>query len=210
MELDPPAPWHPQLSSEAQAIVNNPSNESEAVLRQGVAEGEKLIVGRNFSDNVVQHGWSTSRAANGPGKDIVKRAAGAKFGLGGHYAIENRSYTALNDAQKLPLDGDRALTLRFEANAMPPCDAFWSLTAYGTDMYLVENEIERWSISDRKAGLVYAEDGSLTIHLSAERPADTANWLPVPRGRYLLGMRVYEGKDEVINCEWFPPNLEAT
>ena len=137
----------------------------------------------------------------------MKRAAGAKFGLGGHQAIENRSYTALADSEGMRLDGTRLLQLRFEANAMPPCNAFWSLTAYGTDMYLVENEIDRWSISDRTPGLVYAEDGSLTLHIGAERPADTANWLPVPSGPYLLGMRVYEGHDEVIACDWFPPSL---
>ena len=90
---------------------------------------------------------------------------------------------------------------------MPPCNAFWSLTAYGTDLYLVENEIDRWSISDRTPGLVYDDDGSLTILISAERPAKTANWLPVPNGPFLLGMRVYEGHKEVIACEWFPPQL---
>jgi hypothetical protein len=137
----------------------------------------------------------------------LKRAVGARFGLGGHQAIENRSYTAQGDSKGDPLDGNRPLQLRFEADAMPPCNAFWSLTAYGPDMYLVENEIDRWSISDRTPGLVYGDDGSLTIRVSNERPADIANWLPVPSGPYLLGMRVYEGHDEVIACDWFPPSL---
>ena len=92
---------------------------------------------------------------------------------------------------------------------MPPCNAFWSLTAYSTDLYPVENEIDRWSISDRTPGLVYDDDGSLTILISAERPAKTANWLPVPNGPFLLGMRVYEGQTEVIACEWFPPQLTS-
>ena len=76
-------------------------------------------------------------------------------------------------------------------------------------MYLVENEIDRWSISDRTPGLIYDDDGSLTIHVSAQRPAETANWLPVPDGPYLLGMRVYEGEAQVIACDWFPPSLMA-
>ena len=80
--------------------------------------------------------------------------------------------------------------LRFAADDMPPCNAFWSLTAYGTDLYLVANEIDRWSISDRTPGLNYAADGGLTITLSAKRPTETANWLPVPDGPYLLGLRV--------------------
>jgi len=137
----------------------------------------------------------------------LKRAVGAKFGLGGHQAIENRSYIAQHDAVGNRLDGSQPLLLKFQANAMPPCHAFWSLTAYGTDMYLVENEINRWSISDRTPGLVYDDDGSLTIHISAARPAEITNWLPVPNDPYIMGMRVYEGHDDVIECQWFPPSL---
>jgi hypothetical protein len=207
-DLDPPAPWHPRLSALAQAIVDDPSSVSEASLTAGVKEGEKLMVGRNtVSGTVRDNGWSTGRDATGFGGDILKRAIGARFGLGGHQAIENRSYTALSDSEGQWPDGRRPLQMRFEAAV--PCNAFWSLTAYDTDLYLVENEIDRWSISDRTPGLVYGEGGSLTIHVSAERPADISNWLPVPSGSYMLGMRVYEGHDEVIACEWFPPQLTS-
>lgn len=206
-KLDPPAPWHPQLSDAARAIVDDPSRFSDEDLAAGVLEGDKLISGLNVRGSVKENGWSTGRDATGSGGDILKRAVGAKFGLGGHQAIENRSYIAQHDDQGNALDGTHALKLRFEASALPPCNAFWSLTAYGTDLYLVENEIDRWSLGDRTPGLVYAEDGSLTIQVSAERPADISNWLPVPAGPYLMGLRVYEGHDEVVECEWFPPSL---
>ena len=206
--IDPPAPWHPKLSPPAQAILDDPSSVSEETLIAGIAEGEKRIMGRNLQGTVSQNGWNTGRDAYGFGDDIVKRAAGAKFGLGGHQAIENRSYIAQNDSQGSPLNGTRPLQLRLAADNMPPCDAFWSLTAYGTDMYLVANEIDRWSISDRTPGLVYADDGSLTLYLSAEPPEVRENWLPVPAGPYLLGMRVYEGQPEVVDCEWFPPAMD--
>ncbi|MFT5211491.1 MAG: hypothetical protein ACI9CE_003230 [Flavobacterium sp.] len=205
--LDPTAPWHPQLSPEAKAIINDSSKFSTEVLSAGVEEGERLIKGLNTSDTVKENGWSTGRGATGFGGDILKRAAGAKFGLGGHQAIENRSYTAESDSEGNRPDGARPLQLKFEATNMPPCNAFWSLTAYGQDLYLVKNEIDRWSISDRTPGLVYGEDGSLTIHISAARPSNIANWLPVPNGPYLMGMRVYEGHKAVIACEWFPPSL---
>ena len=206
--IDPPPPWHPKLSPPAQAILDDPSSVSEETLIAGIAEGEKRIMARNLQGTVSQNGWNTGRDAYGFGDDIVKRAAGAKFGLGGHQAIENRSYIAQNDSQGSPLNGTRPLQLRLAADNMPPCDAFWSLTAYGTDMYLVANEIDRWSISDRTPGLVYADDGSLTLYLSAEPPDVRENWLPVPDGPYLLGMRVYEGQPEVVACEWFPPAMD--
>ena len=206
--IDPPPPWHPKLSPPAQAILDDPSSVSEETLIAGIAEGEKRIMAGNLQGTVSQNGWNTGRDAYGFGDDIVKRAAGAKFGLGGHQAIENRSYIAQNDSQGSPLNGTRPLQLQLAADNMPPCDAFWSLTAYGTDMYLVANEIDRWSISDRTPGLVYADDGSLTLYLSAEPPDVRENWLPVPAGPYLLGMRVYEGQPEVVACEWFPPAMD--
>jgi len=55
--------------------------------------------------------------------------------------------------------------------------------------------------------LQYEEDGSLLLTLSAERPERISNWLPVPAGSFMLGMRVYEGLPDVINCQWFPPSL---
>lgn len=208
IEIDAPAAWHPKLSTEAQAIVSNPGSVDPEELSRGVAEGDKLVLGGNLSDAVKQNGWRTGRAATDSGADILKRAVGAKFGLGGHQAIENRSYIAQGDSANQPLDGNRPLSLRFAADNMPPCSAFWSLTAYGTDLYLVANEIDRWSISDRTPGLHYAKDGSLTITLSNKRPADDANWLPVPAGPYMLGLRVYEGDAAVVNCSWFPPPLQ--
>ncbi|MFK7914398.1 MAG: DUF1214 domain-containing protein, partial [Pseudomonadales bacterium] len=208
VELDPPAQWHPPLSAAAQAILHDPDKVSEAERLAGIEQGEAHILGSNRQGMVRGSGWSTGKAATGFEGDIVKRAAAARFGLGGHQAIENRSYTAEADATGARVSGQGPLSMRFEANALPPCNAFWSLTAYGMDMYLVENAIDRWSISDRTPGLNYANDGSLTITLSAERPDLDSNWLPVPKGPYLLGMRVYEGQESVVQCEWFPPPLE--
>lgn len=34
------------------------------------------------------------------------------------------------------------------------------------------------------AGIKYEDDGSLKIQISAEKPEDTANWLPAPKGRF--------------------------
>ncbi len=208
VRLDPPAAWHPKLSPAARAIVDDPTSVAIAVRAAGVEEGERRLRRRPDTDTVRQNGWRTGRHATGFDGDIVRRAAGAKFGLGGHQAIENRSYTAERDAAGEALNGDQPLYLKFEAGHFPPCRGFWSLTAYGTDLYLVENAIDRWSISDRTPGLVYAADGSLTIEISAARPKSPANWLPVPSGPYLLGLRVYEGDTEVVSCEWFPPALD--
>ncbi len=206
-EVDPPGKWQPALSNAAQSIVDNPTGYTDVDLAAGVSDGESVMQRLHLRGSVQQNGWSTGRESTGFGSDIVKRALGAKFGLGGHQAIENRSYTAQQDADGDTLNGSSPLQLTFAADALPPCTGFWSLTAYGTDLYLIENEIDRWSLGDRTPGLVYAADGSLTIQISADRPVDSANWLPVAPGPYLLGLRVYEGLSAVVDCSWFPPQL---
>jgi len=208
VKADPSTPCHPPLSREAEALLARLGDASPAVLEAGVEAGEALLQTGQGKDARTVNGWRSGRAAGGPGGDILKRALGAKFGLGGHYAFENRSYTAVHDAVRAPLDGRRALALRFPPGGLPPCTGFWSLTAYGPDLYLVDNEIERYSLSDRTPGLRYDADGGLTVQLSAARPGGEENWLPVPSGPYLLGLRVYEGLPAVVDCEWFPPELK--
>lgn len=207
MDIDPPAIWHMQPSPEALAIIEDPSKFTEQSLLKGIEDGDKLIAAGNAKNAVRNNGWSTGRGYDSP-DNILSRASGVKFGLGGHYAIENRSYIAFANSDGGALNGNTPLDFTFSADDTPPCDGFWSLTAYGMDLYLVQNEIDRWSFSDRTPGLRYANDGSLTITLSAEKPRNP-NWLPVPDGPYMLGLRVYEGQQSVLDCEWFPPVLKV-
>ena len=97
---------------------------------------------------------TTGLGSTATAKDLMKRAAGTMSGLGGHEAIENPSYIARTVAAGDALDGDRPMQLRFGPDELPPCDGFWSLTANGPDLYLVENEIDRcstvrWRIGNR-------------------------------------------------------------
>jgi hypothetical protein len=58
----------------------------------------------------------------------------------------------------------------------PPVDVFWSLTMYDLpDFYLVANPIDRYSIGDGTPGLRRDNDGSITIVIQHEQPADTSN-----------------------------------
>ena len=75
------------------------------------------------------------------------------------------------------LTGDRAYTLCLDPT--PPVYAFWSLTMYAVpNFFLVDNPIDRYSIGDRTPGIVFDDDGALTITISHDRPPGTANWLP--------------------------------
>jgi len=53
--------------------------------------------------------------------------------------------------------------------------------------------LQRFAIGDRTPGLQFASDGSLEIHISADEPTDArrSNWLPCPRGAFVLILRAY-------------------
>ena len=88
---------------------------------------------------------------------------------------------ASDDGQ--PLDGARRYVIHFAPGELPPVDAFWSVTAYGPDMFLVPNAPNRYSISGDTPGLAPNADGSLDVYLQAEAPSGReANWRPSRTG----------------------------
>ena len=85
-------------------------------------------------------------------------------------------------------------------------DSFWSLTPYILEtLSLTDNPIGRYQLGDRTEGLVYGEDGSLTIFLAHDEPANgTDNWLPIPAGDFDLLLRTYEPSEAMLSGEWMP------
>ncbi|MEU3144003.1 DUF1254 domain-containing protein [Streptomyces sp. NPDC006999] len=139
----------------------------------------------------------------------VVRAAAARAGLWGNHGYEAAYAMTWSDGDGSPLDGTRAYTLRFETT--PPVDAFWSVTMYDLpDYYLVANPIDRYSVGDRTPGLHYERDGSLTLHLEPDRPADpaaAANWLPTPPGPFRPVLRMYQPRPAVFDGTYILPPI---
>ncbi|WP_240802386.1 DUF1254 domain-containing protein [Streptomyces sp. A0642] len=137
----------------------------------------------------------------------LARAVAARVGLWGNHGYEAVYAQAFRDSDGEPLSGAHRYELRFEE--LPPVDAFWSLTMYDVpDSYLVGNPAGRYSIGDRTPGIVHADDGSLTIHISRERPADpaaAANWLPAPEGNFRPAFRLYMPKTPVLDGQYELP-----
>jgi hypothetical protein len=138
------------------------------------------------------------------------RAAAALGGLWGNHAYEAAYIMTYEDADGEPLSGEHVYRLRLSPT--PPVGAFWSLTMYDLPhYYLVANPIDRYSVGDRTRGLVYDDDGGLTITMSATRPTDekaAANWLPAPTGRFRPILRLYLPGDEVLDGRYGIPAIE--
>ncbi|MDQ0796623.1 DUF1254 domain-containing protein [Streptomyces sp. B1I3] len=114
------------------------------------------------------------------------------------------------DSRGRPLGGDHSYVLRLAEP--PPVRAFWSLTVYDTPGgHLVANAADRYAVGDRTPGLVRGADGSLVLHLSAERPVDpvgAANWLPVPAGGFRPVLRLHLPDQAVLDGSYVIPSLE--
>ena len=139
----------------------------------------------------------------------LARALAARGGLWGNHGYEAAYPMTYTDADGDQLDGRNRYTLTFDHD--PPVDAFWSITMYDLpDFYLVANPIGRYSIGDRTSGLRRGADGSLTIVIQHEPPADTSNWLPAPAARFRPIMRLYQPKAAVLDGTYqLPPIRKA-
>ncbi|MFI8509498.1 DUF1254 domain-containing protein [Streptomyces sp. NPDC085460] len=157
------------------------------------------------------------------GADPLRRAVAAHQGLYGLPEAEMWSSGRLRDpAGHGPPDGARrAYTIRFLPGQLPPARFFWSASLHGPPgghlaenamgrNAIVWNAIGRNAIGDRTPGIVYDDDGGLTLHLAHERPTDpkrAANWLPAPAGPFTAVLRLYGPDPSVLDGRWSPPLL---
>lgn len=173
-------------------------------LIEGFAEGVTMVaaMGRNRRPKP----WMVAAATGRYGNEFLGRARVAYMGLGALATTEAVYAAAHFDMNQQPLDGQQRYALHFQADDMPPVDAFWSVTLYDADRFLYSNELKRHAIGDRTPGLQLEADGSLKLELSHARPAQTSNWLPAPAGRFYLILRMYHPREGVLS--WRIPELQ--
>jgi hypothetical protein len=140
------------------------------------------------------------------GTDYAFRAFIAVAGLGINSAAL-AVYPAVNrDSNSELFNGSNDYVIRFEKGQLPPCGAFWSITAYDDDGFLIENPINKYAIKST-GGLVENPDGSVELFFQHDSPGEklTANWLPVHEDIFDLVMRIYLPDAAVLDKTWKPP-----
>ena len=184
----------------------------EALAKGGPSAGGWTSAMHTFDYNLDHLGVGTIDAPEwriGDRREAyATRAAAARAGLYGNHGYEANYEFAYVDAAGEPLNGSNRYELRLEA--MPPVDAFWSLTMYSVPRFLlVANPINRYSIGDRTPGLRFADDGSLTIYLQHDPPGpeQQANWLPTPPGGFRPIMRMYQPNEAVLSGDYHLPAI---
>ena len=187
----------------------------DAATRQGLElalkQGQQLVRLSASQAMTARNGWIFLPDAGRYGADYLRRAAVV---LGGYANLPEESvYPAtLLDSQGDRLDGANHYQLHFSADALPPVDAFWSLSLYDDARSLAVNAIDRYSIGDRSSQLQYNPDGSLTLYLQHAEPApdQRSNWLPAPAGHFMAVLRLYEPRPAVLSGAWAPPPLHRS
>jgi hypothetical protein len=85
------------------------------------------------------------------------------------------------------------------------------VTLYDKDGFQVANDLNRFALSSWMP-LKTNADGSLDLHIQNASPGPDreVNWLPSPKGRFTLTMRIYVPKRDVLAGEWNPPPVMRT
>jgi hypothetical protein len=166
----------------------------------------------------VGNGWQ--RQLNGGlwGTDWFGRAQAAVV-----YILVNDYHEAIyliraTDGKGALLNGKHTYTMTFAKDALPPVDAgkggFWSLTMYDKDYFMLPDSPNgRTNIGTVSLGaneLKFADDGSLTITMSAKEPGDAtarANWLPAPNDQFALIIRAYVPEQPILDSSYKFPDV---
>ena len=220
----------------AALMVDNPPTSADAPMMRrlaalGVVPGRPLrwnaldrwsvSLGRWIADRAVARrlknppdlvrGWSTPPSILGRyGTNYEVRGAVAMVGLGANLPVDAMYPNARVDGRGEPLVGSHRYRIHFAAGALPPVNAFWSVTAYGADEALLDTGTGRYAIGDRDA-LRPNPDGSLDLWVQATPPDGDAraNWLPVRAAEpFLLNARLYWPKPEALRGAWSMPAVE--
>jgi hypothetical protein len=176
-------------------------------IEEGVAAGQQAVRDEESKMGEIVNGWQVARDLGRYGTRYGYRAAWTFFAVGGN-VVEDALYPlGLVDADGKKFDGANRYELRFATNEIPPVDAFWSLTLYDKNSYLVDNPINRYALGDR-SNCTIGSDGSLTLYIQSESPGPDKerNWLPAPKaGTFKLALRLYVPKKQVADGTWRPP-----
>ena len=120
-------------------------------------------------------------------------------------------YTVDGKGEKLN-GADNNYTVHFNADELPPVNAFWSLTMYELpSSLLVDNPINRYLLnSPMLPEFKRDKDGGITFYIQNASPGKDkeSNWLPAPPGPFMAVLRLYWPKESALDGTWKNPPME--
>jgi hypothetical protein len=195
-------------------------NPASRTVRNDVIQGFFLGFGLSFVTAQIYarfktskvNGWTTMFGCGEPGNGFLLRAACAQVFLGPINVPKEAMYWKRDvDGAGHLLSGEHDYVMHFPASQFPPNNAFWSLTMGDARNHFVPNSLNRYNVSDR-SGLVPNADGSVDICIQNAAPTGhESNWLPAPKGKFILWLRVYMPGQTILNGEYkVPPVVKVS
>jgi hypothetical protein len=207
----------PALSAKDKALSDafdkffNASNPDTAALSAGARRAHRMILDAYFS-NTGKTNWITFSTIGTTWSDLV-RSAITEFIQYGNSHSTAAYFQAFKDGRGRPLDGSSAsYVLTFRKNEIPQAKRFWSLTAYTPrSITLISNSVKKYLVGSYTPGLQRKTDGSISIYMAPSQPSGVpaANWLPIPKGRFNVMLRVYGPEGTVASNTYVPPAVRA-
>lgn len=181
-------------------------------VKQAIAEmpqkvADELIFADHSKSERSDDGWSYSMLRGRFGTDYFYRAYIALAAFGSNTPEDAIYPDVTKDGDGNRLNGNNKYVIHFTKEQLPPANAFWSLTMYGKDDYLVANPINKYAIKDDD-DLKFNNDGSLDIYVQKDSPGQDkeSNWLPAPADDFSMHLRVYWPAQNALDGKWdIPP-----
>jgi hypothetical protein len=190
----------------AKGLSGAPKPAQDGIMRM-MKEG--LVLG----DAHLSDGWFFTTKTGIYGTNYKMRAFITAIGLGA-----NRPQDAVYPTSEGPgiiekYDGSKKYVMHFNKGEMPPVDGFWSLTMYDANYFFVPNAINRYTVSQRNSFHVN-KDGSVDLYVQNESPgkAKAQNWLPAPKDKFILMLRLYWPKEKppsILDGSWKIPEVKV-
>lgn len=176
-------------------------------LETAVHDAQQAIKDYKSTGAKAVNGWSFATNLGTYGTDYPLRANTALTALGANLPAD-ALYPMMGNVA-----AGHTYRFHFPAGQLPPADAFWSLTAYTSDHFLVANPDNIYSVGHIPSATPNP-DGSVDLTLQAAEPGPDVphgNWLPIPAtGTFNLALRLYSPRPEAADGSWQPPALTKT
>lgn len=151
-------------------------------LAAGLGSAYLAVRASSTNDGTARNGpWLTPRNVSDPNETMYARAARVVASIGALRKEEAIYFNATEDSAGNPLSGNCS----YRIEGRDPDARWWSITAYGTDRFLIPNPGNRYSVS--KTNVVRAADGSFSIELSTT----PQNWIATSPEGFDLTLRLY-------------------
>jgi len=181
---------------------------------EGVPKAAQEQIMAHFKGaGLLENGWTFTTKAGVYGTEYLQRAFITAIGLGANRPQDAIYPTSTEDAAGKKYSGANKYVMHFQKGQTPPVNGFWSITMYDAGYFFVDNPLNKYTVSPRN-DLKYNADGSLDIFIQNESPGKDkeANWLPAPKGDFILMMRLYWPKEKapsIIDGSWKVPPVKV-